>query len=263
MSGRRGRFLTTFAVALATFSAIASTLSPDGGRHAGRVSSAEAAGGIIPLLERRPHEHDPAPAAGDRPRGWLTARVTEPLLLRTAPGGARIARLGTRTEFGSPRVLSVVRRRGAWLGVMTPQTGNGRLGWISASKVRLGRVRESVVVQLSQRRLLLRSGRRVLRSVQIGVGRSSSPTPLGRFAVTDRLRITGSTPYGCCALALSGHQPNVPADWAGGDRLAIHGTPDPKTVGAAASLGCLHAGARDMRRLLRDVPLGAPVFVRA
>jgi hypothetical protein len=251
-------------VGLATFSALASTLSPDAARHAAHVSSAQAAGGIIPLLERRPHSHDPAPSgSGAKPRGWLTARVIEPVLLRISPGGARIARLGTRTEFGSPRVFSVVRRRGAWLGVMTPQTGNGRLGWVSASKVRLGRVRESVVISLSGRRLELRSGKRVLRTVHVGIGRSSSPTPLGRFAVTDRLRITGSTPYGCCALALSGHQPNVPADWQGGDRLAIHGTPDPKTVGAAASLGCLHASAADMRRLLRDVPLGAPVFVRA
>jgi hypothetical protein len=248
---------------VATFSALASTLSP-ATRHAGQVSSAQAAGGIIPLLERRPHEHDPAPdAKHGRSRGWLTARVARPVLLRVSPGGARIARLGTRTEFGSPRVLSVVRRRGSWLGVMSPQLGNGRLGWVHASKVRLGRVRESVVIELSQRRLEVRIGKRVLRTVHVGVGRSSSPTPLGRFAVTDRLRITGSTPYGCCALALSGHQPNVPVDWEGGDRLAIHGTPDPRTVGAAASLGCLHAAARDMRRLLRDVPLGAPVFVRA
>ena len=49
--------------------------------------------------------------------------------------------------------------------------------------------------------------------------------------------------------------------WRGGDRLAIHGTPNPETVGRAASLGCLRAYRRDLEALLRIVPVGAPVIV--
>ena len=51
--------------------------------------------------------------------------------------------------------------------------------------------------------------------------------------------------------------------WPGGDRLAIHATPDATSVGRAASLGCMRAHTRDARALMRTVPLGAPVFVRA
>ena len=71
------------------------------------------------------------------------------------------------------------------------------------------------------------------------------------------------SPYGCCALALSGHQTKLIDGWPGGDRLAIHATPNPETVGKAASLGCMRAHTRDIRRLMRTVPAGTPVFVRA
>ena len=51
---------------------------------------------------------------------------------------------------------------------------------------------------------------------------------MGRFAVTDKLRTEdrADSPYGCCALALTGHQTKLVPGWPGGDRLAIHGTPN-------------------------------------
>ena len=98
----------------------------------------------------------------------------------------------------------------------------------------------------------------------VAIGRASSSTPVGRFAVTDKL--AGSrygSYYGCCILALSAHQPNLPPGWTGGDRIAVHGTNDPGSIGNAVSAGCPRASADDMRFLMRVVPLGAPVFVRA
>jgi lipoprotein-anchoring transpeptidase ErfK/SrfK len=82
--------------------------------------------------------------------------------------------------------------------------------------------------------------------------------------VTDKLRMGGpGTTYGCCAIALSAHQAQLPQGWTGLDRIAVHGTQSPQTIGAAASLGCMHASDGDLRRLMRIVPVGAPVFVRA
>ena len=43
----------------------------------------------------------------------------------------------------------------------------------------------------------------------------------------------------------------------------MHGTNDPGSIGNAVSAGCPRASADDMRFLMRVVPLGAPVFVRA
>jgi lipoprotein-anchoring transpeptidase ErfK/SrfK len=68
--------------------------------------------------------------------------------------------------------------------------------------------------------------------------------------------------YGCCILALSGRQPNLPRGWSGGDRLAIHGSSTP-TWGKAVSNGCLHADEADLRYLMRWVPLGTYVRVHA
>jgi lipoprotein-anchoring transpeptidase ErfK/SrfK len=68
--------------------------------------------------------------------------------------------------------------------------------------------------------------------------------------------------YGCCILALNGHQPKLPAGWQGGNRLAIHGTNAPGTIGSAASAGCLRAADSELQVLMRRVPLGTPVFIR-
>jgi lipoprotein-anchoring transpeptidase ErfK/SrfK len=97
----------------------------------------------------------------------------------------------------------------------------------------------------------------------VAVGRPGSETPTGRFAVTDKLRGAGYGPYyGCCILALNAHQPKLPAGWQGGNRIAIHGTNSPGTIGSPASAGCLRAADSDLEVLMRRVPLGTPVFIR-
>jgi L,D-transpeptidase catalytic domain len=195
---------------------------------------------------------------------WKTARVVRRATLRDGPAGRVIARVGRQTEFGSRRVLAVAGRRGRWLRVIASEQPNGEYAWINYGAVRLGATDLSLHVDRSRRLLTLRRRGEVLRRVTVAVGRPDTPTPLGRFAVTDRLRSErDDSPYGCCAIALSGHQTKLLPGWPGGDRLAVHGTPNPETIGQAVSLGCMRASARDMRVLMRRVPLGAPVFVRS
>ena len=151
-----------------------------------------------------------------------------------------------------------------WLGVVAPELGNGEVAWIDAraSGVKVGAIAVSVSIDLSRRLLVVKRGTEVVRRVTIGVGAPGSPTPIGRFAVTDKL--PGSrygSYYGCCILALSARQENLPLGWTGGDRIAVHGTDDPWTVGQATSAGCPHASADDLRYLMRILPLGTPVFI--
>jgi lipoprotein-anchoring transpeptidase ErfK/SrfK len=205
----------------------------------------------------------PKPVAAPAAR-FKTALVLRRTTLRAAPGGRVVAKIRRVTEFGSRRVLAVTGRQAGWLRVIASERKNAERGWIRAGTARLGATDISIHVDRSARRLVLKRGSHVLRRMPIAVGRAGNETPLGRFAVTDRLR-TGRTdsPYGCCAVALSGHQTKLEPGWPGGDRLAIHGTPNPETVGTAASLGCMRAYDRDIRALMRRVPLGAPVFIRA
>ena len=199
------------------------------------------------------------------PAGFLIARPRGgSLALHSSPRGPVVARLGATTEFGSPLRLGVVKDRGKWLGVASTRLPNGKLGWVKRSEVYLSRTEVSLHLDLSRRLLLMKRGDTVIRRMVVGVGRPSSPTPRGRFAVTDKLSgYRYSAAYGCCIVALSAHQPNLPSGWTGGDRIAIHGTNVPSSIGVASSAGCPHAGYADMQALMRRVPLGAPVFIRA
>jgi lipoprotein-anchoring transpeptidase ErfK/SrfK len=210
-------------------------------------------------------EPEPAPVPANPGRLVVRPRAGGQVVVRARPRGPVVARLGARTEFGSPTTLLVSERRGRWLGVVTTHVPNGRLGWIDsrADALATSTTRVRVTIDLSARRLVVRRGDRVLRRTTVGIGRPSSPTPVGRFAVTDKLPgARYGSYYGCCILALSAHQPNLPAGWTGGDRIAVHGTNDPGSIGAAASAGCPRARDADLRYLMRVVPLGAPVTVR-
>ncbi len=200
-----------------------------------------------------------------RANRYPTVHVRGRTALRDRPGGKVKLRIAGKTEFDSPRVLGVVEQRGDWLAVLVPELKNGEVGWIEADAVdRFDSVAVSMRVDLSKRELVVRRGDRAVRRMKIGVGRSTNPTPKGRYAVTDTLRVTDpGSPYDCCALALTGHQTNLPEGWPGGDRLAVHATRDTGGLGQAVSLGCMRADPRDARWMLKAIPLGTPVFVRA
>jgi hypothetical protein len=199
----------------------------------------------------------------DRPYEIVSVRLNRKVDLWDEPGGSVVAVLKDRTEFGSIRSHWVVRRRGGWLGVPAAQIPNGRLGWIkdNPDKLEYEATRYGIEADLSERVVRLYRGRKIVRSFPVTVGAPDSPTPPGRYAVTDGLTVEGPRDfYGCCVLALTGHQPNLPPGWIGGDRIAIHGTPG--AIGGASSSGCLRASDADMRALFATVPLGAPVRIR-
>lgn len=189
-------------------------------------------------------------------------RATHVDVLRR-PGGSVVTTLRARTAFGSIRVLPAVEPRRRWVGVAAPELGNGEVGWLryDPDKIRLGDTRISLSVDLSKRVIELRRGRRVLRRAAVSVGRFGSETPVGRFAVTDRITRGLNPAYGEGAIALSARQPNLPPGWIGGDRIAVHGWYGP--VGEAESSGCLRVSNPDIEALLDRVPLGAPVSIRA
>jgi lipoprotein-anchoring transpeptidase ErfK/SrfK len=179
--------------------------------------------------------------------------------LRAAPGSNRVLAIASRTtEFGSRTTFAVTGIRGRWAEVISPLLANDVHGFVRRSELKLRRVRVALDVDLSARRLRVWRGGVIVRRMEIAVGAAGSPTPIGRFAVTDQLTGFNTSAYGCCILALSGHQTHIPPGWTGGDRLAIHGGGG---LGSAVSTGCLHAGEANLRWLLRRVPLGTQVVV--
>jgi lipoprotein-anchoring transpeptidase ErfK/SrfK len=202
----------------------------------------------------------PTPSAHQQ---HLLASVHGPVPVLARPNGPRLATVSSTTPFGSARVLSVLRRSGHWLRVSTADLQGGD-GWIDANTpdITFSTTPVEIVIRLSARTLELRRDGRILRRFTVGVGAPGSPTPTGRFAVTDELPGASYSPvYGCCILALSARQAHLPSGWSGGDRIAIHGTNALSSIGRALSSGCVHAADEDLRYLMKLAPLGTPVSI--
>lgn len=198
-----------------------------------------------------------------RERGVSTVAILEhPTQIRTRPGGPVIAPQPLRTPFGSPSAFLVRRTVPGWLGVVSPLAGNNRLGWIPRSTATTTSVDWRLQVSLAARELTVLEGGSVVQRYRVAVGRPSAPTPTGVFAVTDRLE-TGdpSGPYGCCILALSALAPHAIQGWGGGNRIAIHSTPETSSIGLPVSHGCLRLTLAQGRWLLAHVPLGTPTLI--
>jgi L,D-transpeptidase catalytic domain len=195
---------------------------------------------------------------------YSTASIRRSTVLYREPGGAKRLRITPHTEWGSARILGVVSQRGDWLGVQASELKNGEIAWIRRAQTTLDCVSWSLHADLSKRTLQVRHDGRTVRKLNVAIGRKDNPTPKGRFTVTDRLQVTSTgSPYGCCVLALTGHQTDLPPYWPGGDRLAVHATNDESSIGQPVSLGCMRAESDEARWLINHIPLGSPVFIRS
>ena len=215
----------------------------------------------------QPRELAPKTAEDQLGSGHVALKVTHRQLLRTRPDpdGQLVARVGTKTPYGGQTILPILKARGDWVAVVSAYRKNNRVAWTKvAPDAKYVAVEYSIAIRVGDRSIIVRKNGKVIRRMKAAVGQVTHPTPPGRYAVTDGLifkqKIRG--PYGCCALVLSARQTKLPAGWTGGDRIAIHGTPNKQSIGLAASLGCLRVGDEASRWLVKKVPAGTTVFVR-
>jgi hypothetical protein len=196
-----------------------------------------------------------------RPR--LTARTTAPLPVYSRRGDQEpLSVLAPTTDFGTTRVVLVTQRHARWLQVRLPIRPNGSTGWVRARDVELRPVTDLVVVDLTARTLTwTRAGVEVIRTA-IAVGAPDTPTPTGRFYVTDLLDTPDGGAYGPYAVGLSAHSDQL-TEFGGGDgQIGVHGTSDSSSIGAAVSHGCVRVPNDVITRLATSVPLGTPVTIR-
>jgi hypothetical protein len=200
------------------------------------------------------------------------AKLVSPALVRERPGGAPGGlRLGTRARWGGGENALLVLgsahddRGRRWMRVQLPVRPNGRTGWISADRVRVRRTTVRVRISLSRRTVeLLRGGRRRWR-VGAVIGAPATPTPTGRFAISEPIRQPDPDGFlGPWALHLTAFS-DVLDDYGGGPgRVAIHGRGgasllDP--LGTARSHGCIRISNAAIRRLAAVARAGTPVTI--
>jgi len=202
-----------------------------------------------------------------RPGLAFAAVVKRPVVAYRKPGGRVLGRFDRLNVNHVPTVFAiraaVVDRdcRATWYRVQLPIRPNGIVGYIRSPAVKVGRVRTRIEVDVSRRRLMyFRRGRVVLRA-PVAVGARSTPTPIGRFYINQRLTTTDrSGPYGPAALGISAFS-NVLTGWTQGGPIAIHGTNAPQSIGHAVSDGCIRVRNPLLERLFAVTPAGTPVTV--
>jgi lipoprotein-anchoring transpeptidase ErfK/SrfK len=118
-----------------------------------------------------------------------------------------------------------------------------------------------VRVDVSEHRLTLLKGGKVVMRTAAATGASWSPTPPGKYFVTDRVPFSPNSYLGAFAFGISDIQLRLPPGWGGGNQLAIHGTNDPGSIGRSASAGCLRVSAKALERLKPFLKLGTPVVI--
>lgn len=163
-----------------------------------------------------------------------------------------------------PLVLLVERRRRGWLKVQLPTRPNLATGWIRRRAVRLTQNEWRLRVDLSAFTVTTWRGKRRVSVHKIGVGRSVSPTPRGRYYLTDLVKPPNPNGlYGTYAFGLSAHSKVFTSFGTGNGQIGIHGTNDPKTLGTNVSHGCIRVANSVIESFARHLPLGTPVTIRS
>ena len=199
------------------------------------------------------------------PVGHTLVRITHTIRITARPGGGRgVGTMPAGSRFYDQPIIAWVldiSDGGRYGLVPVPYAGRQVFGWISLRSLELETTRIEVVADLSEHVIEVRRGGDLLFRAPAATGARVSPTPIGRYFVTDRVAFPGGGSFGSFAFGISGIQTHLPPGWTGGDQLAIHGTSAPGTIGTSASAGCLRVSERMLDRLRPLLRLGTPVTI--
>ncbi len=122
---------------------------------------------------------------------------------------------------------------------------------------------QRIIVSIPDRKLaLMDSTGRVLKTYEVAVGAPVSPTPTGTFEIVNR--VANPTYYRSGKLIPPGKENPVGTRWMGLSRKSygIHGTNVPRSIGRAASHGCVRLRNSDVEELFELVRTGDIVELR-
>jgi len=126
-----------------------------------------------------------------------------------------------------------------------------------------------LIISLSQRKVTLYRGKHKVKSFSIAVGRKGWETPTGEFKVAQMFRDPAWAHPLKKGIVIPGGDPKNPLGrywigfWTDGKNwIGFHGTPNPKSIGTAASHGCIRMYNKDIAELFPQVTMGMPVIVK-
>jgi hypothetical protein len=122
--------------------------------------------------------------------------------------------------------------------------------------------RRVALISIPDRKLAVLEGDEVLATFPIAVGAAISPSPTGEFQIVSR--VANPTYYHPGKVIPTGQGNPLGTRWVGLSQkgYGIHGTNAPKSVGHAASHGCIRLRNRDVERLFTMLRVGDAVVIR-
>jgi hypothetical protein len=166
--------------------------------------------------------------------------------------GSRRVRAERARRFAGRRIplrFMVVGKKRGWVKV---QLRGGASRWVRRHDVVISHTPYKLVVDRRRHRMVLLRNNRIAKRFRIAVGAELTPTPKGRYYVTDLIRSTDPF-YGPYAFGLSAQTR---------EQVGIHGTNQPDSIGQDVSRGCIRVHNGVIKRLARLVPIGAPVVIK-
>ena len=120
----------------------------------------------------------------------------------------------------------------------------------------------TVLVSIPDRQLAVLVNGIVVAGFPIAVGADESPSPTGEFTIVNR--VSNPTYYHEGVVIPAGKGNPVGTRWLGLSQkgYGIHGTNAPKSIGRAASHGCIRLRNRDMEKLFGMLHVGDVVKIR-
>lgn len=120
-----------------------------------------------------------------------------------------------------------------------------------------------VLISLTDRKLAVIENGNVIAKFSDAIGAAASPSPAGKFQIVNR--VSNPTYYHPGTVIPSGKDNPVGTRWIGLNQkgYGIHGTNAPKSVGHAASHGCIRLRNRDVERLFTMLKVGDAVEIHS
>ena len=132
----------------------------------------------------------------------------------------------------------------------------------TATPVADARSQRVVLISIADRKLAVLKDGEVLATFAVAVGAAVSPSPTGEFQIVSR--VSHPTYYHPGKVIPSGKDNPLGTRWIGLSQqgYGIHGTNAPRSIGHAASHGCIRMRNRDVEQLFTMLQVGDVVRIR-
>jgi lipoprotein-anchoring transpeptidase ErfK/SrfK len=165
-------------------------------------------------------------------------------------------RAGSKAIWGIGLVAAVLM---AHAGMAPAQQSESQQPATTTTAAETNPTKREIVVSLEDHKLALVENGQVVKIYPVAVGKPSTPSPVGTFTIARR--VANPTYHHDGKTIAPGPGNPVGTRWMGLSikGYGIHGTNEPKSIGKAASHGCIRMATADLEELYPQVAVGETV----